>query len=52
MIVFVIFLFDQLKIEFLRHNLLDYQHYLAALFAMFAAFRNINHDGHAEESRN
>lgn len=34
-IVLIVFLFDQMKIEFLRHNLLDYQHYLAVLFGMF-----------------
>lgn len=37
MIVFAIFLIDQLKVEFLRVYLVDYQHYLAALFGMFAS---------------
>ena len=41
MVVFVIFLIDQFKVEFLRSVLLDYQHYLAAIFGMFAALRNI-----------
>ena len=41
MLIFVIFLIDQLKVEFLRSSLLDYQHYLAALFGMFVALRNI-----------
>ena len=42
MLIFVIFLIDQLKVEFLRSYLLDYQHYLAALFGMFVAVRNID----------
>ena len=41
MVVFIIFLIDQLKVEFLRSGLLDYQHYLAALFGMFAALPKI-----------
>ena len=40
-IVFVIFLFDQMKIEFLRDHLLDYQHYLSVLFGMFCGLRRI-----------
>ena len=43
MIVFVAFLVDQYKVEFLRHYLLDYQHYLAALFGMFAALRKVDY---------
>jgi len=39
MIIFVIFLFDQFKVEFLRYYLLDYQHYIATLFGTFAAYR-------------
>jgi O-antigen ligase len=42
MIIFIIFLFDQLKVEFLRGALLDYQHYIAALFGMFAALAKVN----------
>ena len=38
-IIFTVFLFDQMKVEFLRSYLLDYQHYLMALFAMFCALR-------------
>lgn len=37
LIILFIFLVDQLKVEFLRRGLLDYQHYIAALFGMFAA---------------
>ncbi|MCK5642234.1 MAG: O-antigen ligase family protein [Gammaproteobacteria bacterium] len=40
-IVFAVFLFDQMKIEFLRVNLLDYQHYLSVLFGMFCGLRRI-----------
>ncbi len=40
-IILVIFLIDQIKVEFLRAGLLDYQHYIAAIFGMFAAYRNI-----------
>lgn len=40
-IIFMLFIFDQMKIEFLRHNLLDYQHYLAVLFAMFYSLTKI-----------
>lgn len=43
MMVFVIFLFDQFKVEFLRGVLLDYQHYLAVLFGMFAAAGNVRY---------
>ena len=35
LIVFFIFLFDQLKVECLRFYLLDYQHYIAATSGMF-----------------
>ncbi|MCD4736188.1 MAG: O-antigen ligase family protein [Bacteroidales bacterium] len=38
-IVFVIFLIDQMKIEFLRDHLLDYQHYLSVLFGMFCGLK-------------
>ncbi len=38
-VVFLLtFLFDSMKIEFLRFQVLDYQHYLFALWAIFAAF--------------
>jgi len=40
-IVFVVFLFDQMKVEFLRDHLLDYQHYLSVLFGMFCGLRRI-----------
>jgi len=42
MIIFAIFLIDQLKVEFLRLGLLDYQHYLAVLFGMFIALARQN----------
>lgn len=38
-IVFAVFLFDQMKIEFLRSELLDYQHYLSVLFGMFCGLK-------------
>jgi O-antigen ligase len=52
MVVFIIFLFDQLKVEFLRYYLLDYQHYLAALFGMFVAHKNIATEENAGEDLN
>jgi len=42
MMIFAVMLIDQFKIELLRPGLLDYQHYLAALFGMFVALRYIN----------
>ena len=39
-IVLAVFLFDQMKIEFLRESL-DYQHYLSVLFGMFCGLRRI-----------
>ena len=41
MVVFIIFLIDQLKVEFLRSGLLDYQHYIAALFGMFVGLQRV-----------
>jgi len=41
LIVFIVFIIDQVKIEFLRSDLLDYQHYLSVLFGMFCGLRNI-----------
>ena len=38
-IIFIVFLFDQMKVEFLRPSLLDYQHYLFALSGMFCALK-------------
>lgn len=52
MLVFVIFLIDQFKVEFLRSTLLDYQHYLAAIFGMFVAIGKIVPDKNASENRN
>ena len=42
MIIFVVFLVDQYKVEFLRYYFLDYQHFLASLFAMFLALRKVD----------
>lgn len=41
LIFFFIILFDQLKVEFMRHYLVDYQNYLCALFGMFCALKKI-----------
>lgn len=49
-IVFAIFLFDQMKVEFLRPSLLDYQHYLSVLFGMFCGLRKIRKDLLEEKS--
>jgi O-antigen ligase len=43
-LVFAIFLLDQMKIEFLRPNLLDYQHYISALLGMFCSLKKIDID--------
>ena len=44
MIVFVLFMIDQFKIEFLRPYLLDYQHYIAAIFGMFASLEKLGNE--------
>ncbi len=48
-IVFLVFLFDQMKVEFLRWYFLDFQHYLSALFGMFCGLANVaksQYEGH------
>lgn len=40
-ILLTIFLVDQIKLEFLRHNLHDYQHYIFMIFAAFVAFSDL-----------
>ena len=42
LIIFIVFLVDQYKVEFLRYYLLDYQQFLASLFAMFLALRKVD----------
>jgi O-antigen ligase len=42
LIIFVVFLVDQYKVEFLRYYFLDYQQFLASLFAMFLALRKVD----------
>ncbi|MEM9386378.1 MAG: O-antigen ligase family protein [Pseudomonadota bacterium] len=37
-VVLLTFLFDSMKIEFLRFQVVDYQHYVFALLAIFSAF--------------
>lgn len=41
MLIFFIFLLDQMKVEFLRPIWLDSQHYLSALFGMFLATKKV-----------
>lgn len=41
-IIFLVFLFDQLKVEFLRYYLLDFQHYIATLAGIFYGLRKFN----------
>ncbi len=41
LVIFIIFLIDQIKVEFLRSTLLDYQHYLSVLFGMFCGVEKI-----------
>jgi hypothetical protein len=38
MIILLVFLIDQVKVEFLRYYLDDYQHYVFMLFGLFLAF--------------
>jgi len=42
LIVFIIILFDQMKVEALRSGFSDYQHYLSCIFGMFAGLKNIS----------
>ncbi len=37
-IILSVFLFDQIKVEFLRYNLGDYQHYMFTLLGIFVGF--------------
>ena len=41
LIVFAIVLLDQMKVEALRYYLLDYQHFLSALFGMFCGLKKV-----------
>ncbi|MHA1988354.1 MAG: oligosaccharide repeat unit polymerase [Promethearchaeota archaeon] len=41
MIILAVFLFDQMKVEFLRYKLTDYQHYIFMLFGAFVGFSHI-----------
>lgn len=43
-IIFVTVLLDQMKVEALRYYLLDYQHFLSALFGMFCGLKNVTAD--------
>ena len=49
-ILFVMFLIDQIKIEFLRAYLSNYQQYIFALFATFLASSDMLHKGERESS--
>ena len=40
-IILAVFLFDQVKVEYLRYSLTDYQHYLFMLFGAFVGFSHI-----------
>jgi hypothetical protein len=40
-IILLVFLLDQVKLEFLRHTLHDYQHYVFMIFAAFLAFTEL-----------
>ena len=40
-ILITVFLIDQIKLEFLRHNLHDYQNYIFMIFAAFIAFSDL-----------
>jgi O-antigen ligase len=42
-ILFIMFIIDQLKIEFLRFHVNEYQHYMFILFALFIGVSNILH---------
>ena len=40
-IILTVFLIDQIKLEFLRVKLADYQHYIFMLFGAFTAYADI-----------
>jgi O-antigen ligase len=40
-IILAVFLFDQVKVEYLRYTLTDYQHYIFMLFGAFVGFSHI-----------
>ena len=40
-VILTVFLIDQIKLEFLRHNLHDYQHYIFMILAAFIAFSDL-----------
>jgi O-antigen ligase len=40
-VILTVFIFDQIKLEFLRHTLHDYQHYIFMIFAAFIAFSDL-----------
>jgi len=40
-IILTVFVIDQIKLEFLRHTLHDYQHYIFMIFAAFVAFSDL-----------
>lgn len=53
-ILFLMFLFDEIKIDFLRYMLSDFQHYIFALFAVFLGLSDVlckgRHDRNAKEN--
>jgi hypothetical protein len=44
-ILLMMFAIDQIKIEFLRYDLSDYQHYIFTLFAFFIACADLLYNG-------
>lgn len=52
-LILIVFLFDQNKVEFLRFNLSDFQHYIFMLFGAFFAFTEIlKNKLYSEEAEN
>jgi hypothetical protein len=49
-IVFIVFIIDQMKIEFNRWSLLDYQHYTFFLLALFSSLERIKFKNENDES--
>ena len=43
-IIILVIMLDQMKVEALRTYLLDYQHYLFAMFGMFCGLKKLNPD--------
>ena len=50
LLLMIVFLVDQIKIEFLRIGFIDYWHFLFAFFAMFLGFADLARSGRSRDS--